>query len=51
MKIKMYTVYFNGEEERHFLRKSEARKYAELIKFYSVNENDEVYYRKEYIYV
>ena len=51
MKIKMYTVYYNGEEEKHFLRRTEAIKYVELLEFYKINEEDDIYYRKEYIYV
>ena len=51
MKIKMYTVYYNGEEDMHFLRKKQAIKYVEYLKFYKINEEDEIYYRKEYIYV
>ena len=51
MKIKMYTVYYNGEEEKHFLRRKEAIKFVELLEFYKINEEDEIYYRREYIYV
>lgn len=51
MKIKMYTVYYNGEEDKHFLRRTEAKKYVELLEFYKINKEDEIWYRKEYIYV
>ena len=51
MKIKMYTVYYNGEKDMHFLRKKQAIKYVEYLKYYKINEEDNIYYRKEYIYV
>lgn len=51
MKIKVYTVYHNGEIEKQFIRRDKARKYVEELKYWFFNEDDDIYYRKEYIYV
>ena len=51
MKIKIYRVYYNGEIEKEFLLKRSAKKYRDLLELYKINENDDVYYRRGYIYV
>lgn len=50
MKIKVYTIYFNGERQESFFRKSQAKKF---LKYYNDFKQlyDEVYYRREFIYV
>lgn len=51
MKLKIYTVYFNGEIEKQFLLKSRAKKYTQYLLKYSDIYEDEIYYRRGYIYV
>lgn len=51
MKIKVYTIYFNGERDTMFLTRKSAKKYMEYLSFYSFNDDNKFYYRKEYIYV
>lgn len=51
MKIKVYTVYFNGKVDKQFIKKAKARRYVEELKYWSFNEKNDIYYRKEYIYV
>ena len=50
MKIRVYVVYYNQERDLTFLRKSKAREYVEKLQFYDEDFNN-IYYRKEYIYV
>lgn len=51
MRVKIYRVYYNGEIEKEFLLKRSAKKYKELLEFYKINEKDEIYYRRGYLYV
>lgn len=51
MKLKVYTIYFNGDRDVMFLTRRSAKKYLEYLSFYSFNNEDSYYYRKEFIYV
>lgn len=51
MKIRFYVVYYNDEIDRIFLRKKKAEEYIEDLKISNFDINNNIFCRKEYIYV